>query len=87
MVVTTRDPVELAELSADRSIPSRLASLTGGSVTTPDEADSLLAHFGPGNETIMARRDLSLWDGWSLLILMVLVVSAEWILRKRAGLT
>ena len=87
MVVTTRDPVELAELSADRSIPSRLASLTGGSVTTPDEADSLLAHFGPGNETIMARRDLSLWDGWSLLILMVLAVSAEWILRKRAGLT
>ena len=84
------DPVgsaEELELSADTALLGRMASLSGGVVLQPDEADQLIDALGPRSLTRRQRRELRVWDSWALLALIIAAVSAEWIIRKRAGLT
>jgi hypothetical protein len=84
------DPVgsaEELELSADTALLGRLASLSGGVVLQPDEADQLIDALGPRTLTRRQRRELRVWDSWPLLALILAAVSAEWIIRKRKGLT
>ena len=83
----TKSPVEMAELTVDRGIPGAIATLSGGAVAGPLDAADLLSLFGPGKQTLRERKETTLWDSWVLLVAMVAVVTTEWILRKRGGLT
>ena len=79
-------PAEQTELVADRGLLRRLASLTGGAVAEPPRAQRLLGLFG---EPILTRRELRqrvLWDNWPYLTLILILVTAEWLLRKKVGL-
>lgn len=87
LVVTTRDPVELSELTADRDLLDKVATLSGGSVVDAINPEELLERFGPGNRAIEEIRNLSLWDSLPMLLLLVLTISVEWLLRRKAGLT
>lgn len=86
LVVTTRNPVELAELTADRDFLSRATLLTGGKMAELHDLDSLLTSFGAPKETLKERRNVTLWDTWPLLLSFLGLVTAEWILRRRSGL-
>ena len=79
--------IEMAELSASPDIPEKMADLSGGTVTDVLGARQALAALGPGTETLKVRHDLNLWDSWLLLLLLISSLTAEWILRKRGGLT
>ena len=64
---------------------SSLAKLTNGRTTSLIGIGDLLAEF-PGDEE--AREPISsqledIWDHWGTLLLALLLLSAEWILRKR----
>jgi len=87
LVVTTRDPLELSELTADRDLLDKVATLSGGSVVDELEPAGLLELFGPGNRAVEEIRNVSLWDSLPMLLLLVLTVTAEWLLRRKAGLT
>ena len=83
------DPVgdaEQTELSADRGLLNRLAGRSGGVVLEPDQAGRLLEFLGPKSLRRQERKEVRLWDGWPLLVLIVLLASVEWIVRKRIGL-
>jgi hypothetical protein len=80
-------PAEELELSADAALLGRLASLSGGVVLQPDEAGRLIDALGPPSLTRTQRRELRVWDSWAMLALIIAAVSAEWIIRKRTGLT
>jgi len=86
MVVNTRNPIELAELTADRDFLSRAAQLTGGRVVEVNEAPSLIELFGAPRETLTERRDVTLWDSWPLLITFLGLLTTEWVVRRRSGL-
>ena len=86
MVVNTRSPVELAELTADRDFLSHAARLTGGAVVEVDKVTSLIDLFGAPRETLRERRDVSLWDTWPLLLTFLGLVTTEWVVRRRSGL-
>ena len=86
MVVNTRSPVELAELTADRDFLSHAARLTGGAVVEVDKVTSLIDLFGAPRETLRERRDVTLWDTWPLLLTFLGLVTTEWIVRRRSGL-
>ncbi len=86
MVVNTRNPIELAELTADRDFLSRAAQLTGGRVVEVNEAPSLIELFGAPRETLTERRDVTLWDTWPLLLTFLGLLTTEWIVRRRSGL-
>jgi hypothetical protein len=65
---------------------ARLAGLTGGSIADPTHADRILASLGKPTEVLREPREYVLWDSWPLLIVMVLVATVEWLLRKKVGL-
>ena len=77
---------EQAELASDRGLMTRLAGLTGGGVSDPTHADRILSSLGKPTEVQRESREYVLWDSWPLLIVMILVATVEWLLRKKVGL-
>jgi len=86
LVTPTRRPVELANVAATSEHLERVARLTGGRVIEPDEINQLLDAFGEGRRTMQDRTERPLWDNPLLFILIVALLTAEWILRKKGNL-
>ncbi|MAS95182.1 MAG: hypothetical protein CMO55_18450 [Verrucomicrobiales bacterium] len=86
LVVSTRNPVELAELTADRDFLNRATQLTGGKLAELYDLDALVSSFGAPKETLRERHSVSLWDTWPLLVTFFGFLTAEWIVRRRSGL-
>jgi hypothetical protein len=86
LVVTTRNPIELAELTADRDFLNRATSMTGGRVAELYNVESLLTSFGAPKETLTERRNVTLWDKWPVLLAFLGFLTTEWVLRRRSGL-
>ncbi len=85
----TVDPVrsgEMVELAPDRGMLAALAGLSGGVVVDPSRAGDVLASFGPGSRREVDRHEFVIWDSWPLFVVMVLMATAEWLLRKKVGL-
>ena len=80
-------PDEELELSANAALLGRLTALSGGEVIDPATASERLTDaFGPACLTDRQRREVSLWDSWPVLALIVALATVEWIVRKRNGL-
>lgn len=86
LVVTTRNPIELAELTADRDFLNRAAQMTGGMVVEPPHATKLSGAFGAPKEVLKERQSVTLWDKWYLLVLFLGLLTTEWVTRRRTGL-
>ncbi len=86
LVMNIRNSIELAELTADRDVPTRIAGLSDGAISTPEDASKVLDAFGAPRETFIEKNDTTLWDWWPLFCLMVGIITTEWIVRKRRGL-
>ncbi len=86
MVVAKGNSQELSELSADWNAARTMAGVSGGKAVGPESAASALDVFGPGSRRLSEIREVTLWDSWPLLALLILVITAEWILRRRKGM-
>lgn len=86
LVVTTRNPIELAELTADRNFLNRAAEITGGTVAEINELSTILSSFGAPKEILIERRNVTLWDKWPILLGFLGFLTTEWIIRRRSGL-
>ena len=64
-----------------------MARLSKGRVVEPVQTASVLDLFGPSSREKTDRVDESIWDAWYMILLIVMVVSAEWVIRKKVGLT
>ena len=85
-VVTTRRPAEFISLTADYRIPQQMAQASGGRAVSPAEAHALWDTFGEGNRTVTERLERNLWDSWWLFVIITVLLTTEWLLRKKAGL-
>ncbi len=65
----------------------RAATVSGGKFYTPATASSLLADL-PKPQKVPLDTDppVPLWNTWPVLGLFLVVVTAEWVLRKRKQL-
>ena len=86
LVVSTRNPVELAELTADRNFLNHATQLTGGRLAELHDLESLLTSFGAPKEILTEQRNITLWDTWSMLLAFLGFLTTEWIVRRRSGL-
>lgn len=77
---------ETVELAADHGTMKSLASLTGGRVLAPADLPSVSRQLGPARITKVERGQVDIWNSWPLWLLIVLLLTAEWILRKKARL-
>ncbi|MEX2607235.1 MAG: hypothetical protein WD708_07805 [Kiritimatiellia bacterium] len=85
-VATSHNPVEWAEFSADPELAGRIAAAGGTEVLTPRTLASLYDQLSSGTESESERADITLWDHWALLLLLIVLLTSEWILRRKGGL-
>ncbi len=74
------------ELSADRGTLGQIASSSGGVLAELYEGQRVLSALGPGTLATHEVEQYTLWDSWPMLALIMVLVSAEWLLRKKVGL-
>lgn len=86
LVVSTRNPVELAELTADRDFLNHATQLTGGRLAELYDLDSLVSSFGAPKEVLTEKRNVTLWDTWPMLLAFLTFLTLEWTMRRRSGL-
>ena len=76
----------MERLEADHETLERMAAAAGGHVWAPDSLRGLedaLSHQAVAREE---RSQIVLWDHPLVFIVFVLLVSFEWLLRRRRGL-
>ncbi len=77
---------ELNEMTVDLTNLARWSNSTGGAVYNAANLSNVLDTFGTGTLNYTEETRRTIWDSWIWLTLMVVVVTAEWLLRKRGGL-
>jgi len=86
LIVSAKAPIEISELAARDDILKRISDLTRGKKASVLGAKNFIQKFGEGNKFIEINKDTPLWDSFAILILLLSLVSAEWIVRKLGGL-
>ncbi len=87
LVVTARRPVERSDVAASRETPDLMARWTAGRVVAPEQADTLWNSFGAGRRTLSETVEQPLWNSPFWFVALVGLLTVEWLLRKRGGLT
>jgi hypothetical protein len=80
--------LELRDLYADVPLMRELARRSGGEALLPGDLPALGARLADGlaPRRVETRRDTELWRLAPLLALLFLLLTAEWVLRKRSGM-
>ena len=86
LVAAAESSNELIDLEADDAILRRLAELTRGRVADVASARTVLKALGSPSYEIEHERLSSLWDRWPVLLGFLLLLTGEWIIRRRVGL-
>ena len=87
VVVTAKRPAEDVDITATRETVERIARATGGKVLSACDYVALDEDFGVGTKRLKDRVEYQLWGLPPLFIVIVLLLTAEWIVRKRVSLT
>jgi hypothetical protein len=84
-VVSARSAVELSETTLNKPLLESIAELSGGRMVNGDGVLSdLFLRSGEDREEL---RETTLWDTWPVLILLATLLTMEWVLRRRGGLS
>ena len=86
VVASARRPIELGRTRPDPATLETLAKGTGGKVVGPDGIGTLEEAFGEGSGVVHEKREYALWCHPLLLLLIGILLTVEWCLRKRAGM-
>jgi hypothetical protein len=78
---------ELSDTNMRRDGLQRIAQLTGGSLLAPEEMAKLGSLLDAKPITTTVRSERPLWDSWLVVALLISLLGAEWILRRRNDLT
>lgn len=84
--ITPPDSRELLELTTDWDLLKELADKSGGAVYAPEDAGQLIDLLTRTEKTRAEGTEHRLWEWWPTLALFLLLLTAEWIGRKWAGL-
>ena len=85
-VVGSLSAIELAETTLNLPLLENIARLSGGRILE-DGDDNLASLFLSGGETREELRETTLWDRWPLMLLLAILLTTEWVLRRRSGLS
>lgn len=84
-VVGARSAVELSETTLNQPLLDSVAQMSGGRVLKGESA--LADLFLKGDETRTELRETSLWDTWPVFLLLAILLTTEWVIRRRGGLS
>jgi hypothetical protein len=86
LVTASRRPIEMGNVRPERAVLDALAKGSGGKRVTPEALPTLLEAFGEGRRVVQERREYALWNNPFVLLLLALLLTTEWLLRKKGGL-
>jgi hypothetical protein len=86
LVTESRRPVEMGVVKPQTESLQALAKGTGGMLTLPGNEMDLIESFGEGKGVVQERLEYALWNNRWVLLILALLLTSEWILRKRGGL-
>ena len=72
--------------SQNRDLLDRLARQTGGRYWRPQEVSKLVDEIGYSEAGVTARSTLELWNMPAIFLLLLLLRSTEWLLRRKWGI-
>lgn len=78
--------IELVDPRARFDILRQVAQASGGAFASLADADSVLKGIDISARQIEEQRELPLWNRASIVWLIILLLSLEWIIRKRSGM-
>jgi len=86
--VVFEQDLELDHAVADAALLEGLAAITGGKSMAPEELPGLLERLNEKTEDFEVQTETkkTLWDTWTLFLMLVGFLGTEWYLRKRWGL-
>jgi hypothetical protein len=77
---------EMIDLETNRALLDDLATQSGGKVFTPEDAEGLRQLLLRQGIPHAEHHEQRLWQWWGLLVLVVVLLTVEWVGRKLAGL-
>ena len=85
-VVRAPEASELASLTCNEDLLRQVASQSGGTYYREEELAALEAKLDPLSRERVFESDTALWQSWGWFLPIIALLTAEWILRKWAGL-
>jgi hypothetical protein len=85
-VVRAPDAGELASLTCNEDLLRQVAAQSGGAYYREEDLSTLEAKLDPLSRERVFESDTALWQSWGWFLPIIALLSAEWILRKYAGL-
>ncbi|MFC1672387.1 hypothetical protein ACFL01_04560, partial [Planctomycetota bacterium] len=79
--------LESKSLLPDTALLKGFASVTGGRHLKSEELPGLIDYLERKTRSRVRSTEFSLWDSWQLLAAVVMLLSVEWVARKRWGLS
>ena len=80
------DSAEMIDLQTNWPLLEEMAAKSGGQVFTPEDAADLVAKLAAQAIPTSEHQEKPLWQWWVILVLVVALLTGEWIGRKWAGL-
>jgi hypothetical protein len=84
--VTAADSAEKIHLEANWDLLRELADKSGGRFLKVEDADELLQLLKPQLDEASRPTEYKLWQSWATLLIVLLLLTLEWVGRKLAGL-
>jgi hypothetical protein len=81
-----RDAGEMIEQNCNEELLRQIATQSGGEYFREEDVGRLVDRLAPFSHGRVVESDTVLWQSWWWFVPLVLMLAAEWILRKRAGL-
>lgn len=77
---------ELTQLSLNEDLLRQMSAVTGGEYLREENIDRLIDLLAPMSQGKVIESDTVLWQSYWWFLPIVLLLTAEWIIRKRTGL-
>jgi len=84
--VEPRETGELVQLSLNEDLLRQVAAASGGQYLREENIDQLPALLAPMSQGKVEETDTVLWQSWWWFVPLIGLLTAEWLLRKRAGM-
>jgi hypothetical protein len=84
--VEPRETGELTQLSLNEDLLRQIAATTGGEYLREENIDRLADALAPMSQGKVIESDTVLWQSWWWFVPIVLLLTVEWIVRKRVGM-
>ena len=77
---------ELSQLTCDEQLLQQIAETSGGRFVPEQELSTLVDELRPFSSGRVVETETALWQSYLWFAIVVVLLTIEWILRKRAGM-